>query len=118
MLLRILSAGLGPSHLLKNTPNPPNFLHWFSSPPEILCAQTTNLILWVAAGVNLAGCTGKNLERSKADTAVFTSNCINEHISALFYLSSFCLRYAVVVGMGYDYSCHADCWDFGLFMPG
>lgn len=70
MLLRTLSAGLGSSHLLKNTPNPPHFLHWFLSSPEILHVQPTNLILWVAAGVNFAGCMGKNWEHSKGDTAV------------------------------------------------
>lgn len=64
VLLRIKSAGLASSPLLKNTPKPPHFLHWFPSLPQILCAQPTELTLWVAAGVKTL--LWKNWECSKA----------------------------------------------------
>lgn len=117
MLLRIPSAGFGSSHLLKNTLNPPHFLHGFSPPPETACAQPAALALWVAAGVAVAACWGRT-GSAPALILLYKPLAINKHTPLLSYLSSFCLSYALVAGMGYDYSCHADCRDLGLFMPG
>lgn len=130
--MRVLenTAGLGSSHLLKNSPNPshflislfPHFLHWFLLPPDH-CAQPITLIVWGALGVHSAVYTGTNWDCSKAvqtcaviNSYQCSSTCLLPAFAMLCLLVGDAIFHAMLIARIWGYLRQANCCGITVFM--